>query len=34
MRSCAEKMREEHGIELGYTWVKMALQGAGLVANA
>src|SRR5438874_9926282 len=27
-----EKLRQEHGIELSYTWVKMALQGAGLVA--
>jgi transposase len=26
-----EKLREVHGIELGYTWVKQALQGAGLV---
>jgi len=24
-------LREEHGIELSYTWVKLALQGAGLV---
>ncbi len=29
-----EKLREEHGIDLSYTWVKMALQGAGLVAKA
>jgi len=28
-----EKLREEHGIELSYTWVKQALQGAGLVAR-
>src|SRR5438477_6595103 len=27
-----EKLQAEHGIELSYTWVKMALQGAGLVA--
>src|SRR5260370_31612883 len=27
-----EKTQQEHGIELSYTWVKMALQGAGLVA--
>ena len=27
-----EKLQQEHGIELSYTWVKMALQGAGLVA--
>jgi transposase len=26
-----EKLREEHGIPLSYTWVKTALQGAGLV---
>ena len=29
-----EKLREEHGIELSYTWVKLALQGAGLVKKA
>jgi transposase len=29
-----EKLEEEHGIKLGYTWVKMALQGAGLVKRA
>ena len=28
-----EKLGEEHGIKLSYTWVKMALQGAGLVAR-
>jgi transposase len=28
-----EKLQEVHGIELGYTWVKQALQGAGLVAR-
>src|SRR5579872_7138741 len=28
-----EKLQQEHGIELSYTWVKMALQGAGLVAR-
>jgi transposase len=27
-----EKLREEHGIRLSYSWVKQALQGAGLVA--
>jgi len=27
-----EKLREQHSIELSYTWVKAALQGAGLVA--
>jgi len=26
-----EKLREQHGIGLSYTWVKRALQGAGLV---
>jgi transposase len=26
-----EKLKEKHGIELSYTWVKTALQGAGLV---
>ncbi len=26
-----EKLRKEHGIEVSYTWVKQALQGAGLV---
>jgi transposase len=26
-----EKLREEHDIQLSYTWVKQALQGAGLV---
>jgi transposase len=28
-----EKLRDEHQIELSYTWVKQALQGAGLVAR-
>ena len=28
-----EKLGTEHGIELSYTWVKQALQGAGLVAR-
>jgi hypothetical protein len=28
-----EKLGSEHGIEVGYTWVKQALQGAGLVAR-
>lgn len=27
------KLRQEHGIELSYTWVQKALQGAGLVAR-
>src|SRR5690348_4381325 len=26
-----EKLREEHGIVLSYTWVKLALEGAGLI---
>ncbi len=29
-----EKLRTEHKIELSYTWVQLALQGAGLVAKA
>ena len=29
-----EKLKEKHGIDLSYTWVKNALQGAGLVAKA
>src|SRR5664279_5733961 len=33
MRHFHEKLREEHGIELSYTWVQKALQGAGLVAK-
>jgi transposase len=28
-----EKLGEQHGIQLSYTWVKQALQGAGLVAR-
>src|SRR6201982_2428435 len=28
-----EKLQAEHGIELSYSWVKQALQGAGLVAR-
>ncbi|MGH7077909.1 MAG: ISNCY family transposase [Acetobacteraceae bacterium] len=34
VRHFHEKLGEEHGIELSYTWVKMALQGAGLAAKA
>ncbi len=34
MRHFHEKLSEEHGIELSYTWVQKALQGAGLVARA
>ena len=31
VRHFHEKLREEHGIELSYTWVYQALLGAGLV---
>ena len=31
VRHFHEKLREEHRIGLSYTWVKQALQGAGLV---
>lgn len=33
IRHFHEKLREEHAIELSYTWVQKALQGAGLVAQ-
>jgi len=33
VRHFHEKLVEEHGIELSYTWVKTALQGAGLVGK-
>jgi transposase len=33
MRHFHEKLEEEHGIQLSYTWVQKALQGAGLVAR-
>jgi transposase len=33
VRHFHEKLRTEHGIELSYTWVQQALQGAGLVAK-
>jgi transposase len=33
MRHFYEKLKEEHGIQLSYTWVQKALQGAGLVAK-
>ena len=33
MRHFHEKLGEEHNIELSYTWVQKALQGAGLVAR-
>ena len=31
VRHFHEKLREEHDIQISYTWVKLALQGAGLV---
>jgi transposase len=34
VRHFHEKLYEEHGVELSYTWVKRALQGAGLVQRA
>ena len=33
IRHFHEKLREQHGIGLSYTWVKTVLQGAGLVAR-
>jgi transposase len=33
IRHFHEKLSEEHAIELSYTWVQKALQGAGLVAR-
>ncbi len=33
MRHFHEKLRDEHDIDLSYTWVQKALQGAGLVAK-
>src|SRR5580700_10537281 len=33
VRHFHEKLREQHQIELSYSWVKQALQGAGLVAR-
>jgi transposase len=33
IRHFHEKLKEEHGIQLSYSWVKAALQGAGLVAK-
>src|SRR6266849_5162942 len=33
MRHFHEKLSEQHGIEVSYTWVQKALQGAGLVAR-
>lgn len=34
VRHYHEKLEEEHSIRVSYTWVKMALQGAGLVKKA
>jgi transposase len=33
VRHFHEKLHSDHAIELSYTWVKLALQGAGLVAR-
>ena len=33
VRHFHEKLREQHGMALSYTWVKLALQGAGLVGK-
>src|ERR1700724_4068180 len=33
VRHFHEKLREQEGIRLSYSWVKQALQGAGLVAR-
>src|ERR1700686_736420 len=33
IRHFHEKLRDEHQIEVSYTWVQLALQGAGLVAK-
>jgi transposase len=33
IRHFHEKLRDEHAIQLSYTWVQKALQGAGLVAQ-
>jgi hypothetical protein len=34
VRHFHEKLKEEHGIHLSYTWVQQALQGAGWRADA
>ena len=34
VRHFHEKLATEHGLQLSYSWVKLALQGAGLVAKA
>ena len=33
IRHFHEKLKDEHAMELSYTWVQKALQGAGLVAK-
>jgi len=33
VRHFHEKLHHEHGVDLSYTWVKLALQGAGLVTR-
>jgi len=33
IRHFHEKLQSEHGIKISYTWVQLALQGAGLVAR-
>jgi transposase len=33
VRHFHEKLQADHGVDLSYTWVKLALQGAGLVAR-
>jgi transposase len=33
VRHFHEKLQAEHGVDLSYTWVKLALQGAGLVSR-
>jgi transposase len=34
VRHFVEKLHTEHGVDLSYTWVKTALQAAGLVAKS
>ena len=34
VRHFVQNLREEHGIKLSYTWIKTALQTAGLVARS
>jgi len=34
VRHFHEKMGEQHGLRVSYTWVKLALQGAGLVSKS